>query len=283
VNRLRRRYGLRAVRNVAVEAFVSPKLNLVAVSPRVAPPPPGTPARFRWTGYWFLDRPDWRPPPELVAFLGRGPKPVAISFSSSSGFFPETPLTRQGTDAMKAYLSPLVVEAVERAGVLALVYPGWFDPATPLPETIRCVGDVPHAWLFPHVAAVVHHGGAGTTAAALRAGVPAVVMPMGVDQPFWGQTVAALGVGPAPVPHQVATAERLAGAIRQAVADGGMGARAAALGARLREEDGVGTAVRLVEQFTGAEPDATGEGRRVKASRGQPARSGVRPRGRYGT
>ncbi len=107
----------------------------------------------------------------------------------------------------------------------------------------------PHGWLFPRVAAVVHHGGAGTTAAGLRAGRPTVVVPFFADQPFWGDRVHALGVGPRPIPRKELTAERLAAAIRQAAGAEGLRARAAALGARIRAEDGVGQAVRVVEGY----------------------------------
>ena len=100
------------------------------------------------------------------------------------------------------------------------------------------VDSVPFAWLFPRVAAVVHHGGAGTTSAGLRAGVPSVVVPFFGDQPYWGQRVADLGVGPAPIPRKKLTAERLAQAIQTAVTDQAMRGRAAELGAKIRAEDG---------------------------------------------
>jgi len=98
---------------------------------------------------------------------------------------------------------------------------------------------------------VVHHGGAGTTAAGLRAGVPSIITPFFGDQPFWGQRVLMLGVGPAPIPKKKLTTERLAAAITQAMNDNAMRGRAAALGARIRSEDGIGRAVALVRQFAG--------------------------------
>lgn len=105
-----------------------------------------------------------------------------------------------------------------------------------------------HERLFPRMKVVVHHGGAGTTAAGLRAGVPNVVVPFFADQPFRGWRVAALGAGPSPLPLQTLTAERLAVAIQQAVTDSTMRARAAEIGARLQAEDGVGEAVQLINQ-----------------------------------
>ena len=97
--------------------------------------------------------------------------------------------------------------------------------------------------------AIVHHGGAGTTGADLRAGIPAVVVPFAVDQPFWGSRVAALGVGPTPVPRKVLTARKLADALRATVSDQAMKSRAAALGTKISAEDGVGEAVRHLTRY----------------------------------
>ncbi len=101
------------------------------------------------------------------------------------------------------------------------------------------------------MAAVVHHGGAGTTAASLRAGVPMIIVPHIADQPFWGQRVAALGVGPKPIPRNRLTASALADAIRIATSNPGMKQRASELGAKIRAEDGIATAVKLIEECLG--------------------------------
>jgi UDP:flavonoid glycosyltransferase YjiC (YdhE family) len=106
----------------------------------------------------------------------------------------------------------------------------------------------PHAWLFPRVAAVVHHGGVGTTAAGLRAGGPSVVIPFFGDQPFWGQRVAQLGVRPAAIPRRNLTVDNLAQAIHTAVTDASMGQRAAEPGATVRAEDGVRVAVEAIHR-----------------------------------
>jgi sterol 3beta-glucosyltransferase len=108
---------------------------------------------------------------------------------------------------------------------------------------VFCADAVPHDWLFPRVTAVVHHGGAGTTGAALGAGVPAIVVPFTMDQPFWALRVATLGAGPAPIPRAHLTRDRLAAALRRTVDDAAMQARSAALGALIRAEDGVAQAV----------------------------------------
>ena len=106
---------------------------------------------------------------------------------------------------------------------------------------------VPHAWLFPRVSAVVHHGGSGTTGAGLRAGVPSVLVPHMGDQPFWAKRVVELGVGPQPVPRRQLNADRLAAAITGAVTDPGIQASASALGERIRAEDGIGRAIDIIE------------------------------------
>jgi UDP:flavonoid glycosyltransferase YjiC (YdhE family) len=108
---------------------------------------------------------------------------------------------------------------------------------------------VPHSWLFPRTATVVHHGGAGTTAAGLRAGTPTLVCPFFGDQPYWGERVAALGAGPAPLPFRAMTVPRLAAGIRRAVRDGEMAERADDLGRRIRGEDGVGRALEIVDSL----------------------------------
>jgi UDP:flavonoid glycosyltransferase YjiC (YdhE family) len=118
-----------------------------------------------------------------------------------------------------------------------------------LPPTILAVDAVPHDWLFAQVRAVVHHGGAGVTAAVLRAGIPAVVVPFLGDQHFWAERVAALGAGAAPIPHAQLSSARLAQALEQALQTDSMRERAAAIGQQLRAEHGVARAVELIETY----------------------------------
>jgi sterol 3beta-glucosyltransferase len=113
----------------------------------------------------------------------------------------------------------------------------------------------PHAWLFPRMAAVVHHGGAGTTAEGLRAGVPAVIVPFVFDQPFWGARLKARGLCPEPIPQKRLSAGRLADAMRVAVTDRGMRERASSMGAAIRAENGISNAVEIVRRYFG-EPGA---------------------------
>lgn len=202
--------------------------SLYGYSRHVLPAPPEWGPRHLVTGYWTL--PGSGPlPPELEAFLDAGPPPVCIGFGSMTGADP-------------AALTALVLDAVRRAGVRAVLLSGWGGLAAAARDDVLVVDEAPHDLLFPRTAAVVHHGGAGTTGAALRAGVPAVVVPYAVDQPFWGARVAALGVGPTPVPRRRLTAEALADALR-ATTDPAMRERAVSLGRLIRAEDGVANAV----------------------------------------
>jgi sterol 3beta-glucosyltransferase len=141
-----------------------------------------------------------------------------------------------------------VLEALDLSGQRAVLLTGWSGhDSGSLPSGVLALEAVPHDWLLPRMAAVVHHGGAGTTAAALRAGVPEVVVPFTNDQPFWGAVVHRLGAGPAPIPWRRLTARALAAAINTAVADEHVRGRAAELAARIGTEDGVGEAVTLIE------------------------------------
>jgi UDP:flavonoid glycosyltransferase YjiC (YdhE family) len=208
---------------------------LYGFSPAVVPKPRDWPDWHHVTGYWFLDRPaEWQPPGEIVEFLEAGPPPVYIGFGSMIARKP-------------AELFDVALDALRRAGQRGVLSTGWMEAEhADLPDDVFGIEAIPHDWLFPRMAAVVHHGGAGTTAAGLRAGVPSVLTPFFADQPFWAHRVKVLGVGPPPVPQKRITAERLARAIQAATSDDGMRVRAAALGERIRAEDGVGAAVRLV-------------------------------------
>ncbi len=208
---------------------------LYGFSPSVIAPPVDWP-RTEVTGYWFLEpTPDWTPPPALSAFLEAGPPPVYVGFGSMGNRNPQQ-------------TAALVLEALQKSGQRAVMLSGWSGMSGEnLPDTVHLVNDVPHAWLFPRMAAVVHHGGAGTTAAGLRAGIPNIVIPFFGDQGFWGQRVLDLGVGPAPTVRKQLSAERLARALEQAVSDPIMQQKASALGAKIRAEDGLARAVEVIE------------------------------------
>ena len=141
-----------------------------------------------------------------------------------------------------------MTRALRLAGKRGVVATGWGGlAADELPEDVLAVEHAPHDWLLPRTSAVVHHGGAGTTAAALHAGRPSVVCPFIADQPFWGRRLWALGAGGAPIPRKRLTAERLADAIREVTNDPSYRTNAELLGERIRREDGVGVAVALIE------------------------------------
>jgi len=215
--------------------FFNSTLKLYGYSPRVVPRPPDWGPQHQVTGYWFLDEAGVMPPPGLEAFLEAGPAPVYVGFGSMHNRNVEE-------------ITELVLRALERTGQRGVLHTGWggLEP-TARSDQVFWVGSVSHHWLFPRLAAVVHHGGAGTTGAALRAGVPAVVVPFMSDQPFWGRRVFELGVGPRPIPRRQLSAERLAHAIEVAVSNQDLRKRAAALGALIRSEQGVTRAVELIQ------------------------------------
>lgn len=216
-----------------------------ALSPSVLPKPPEWEDHVHVTGYWFLDHAEvWEPAPSLVEFIRSGSAPVYIGFGSIAS-----------RDAKAT--GRLVLDAIAKAGVRAVIASGWEGIETSeVPDNVLLIKGAPHDWLFPQMAAVVHHGGSGTTGAGLRAGKPTVIVPAGGDQPFWGNRVHQLGAGTAPIPRKRLTSDNLAEAIRTAVSDPMMQQRAAALGEAIRAEDGVGNAVRILQQALGSSQSA---------------------------
>ena len=209
-----------------------------AISPHVLPPPTDWPPHVHTTGYWFVNTPNaWQPPAELVDFINAGPRPIYIGFGS----MPSTDPQAKGK---------VILEALHKTGQRAIVSRGWggFDVRT-LPDTVMAIDVVPHSWLFPRMAAVVHHGGAGTTAAGLRAGKPSIICPFFADQPFWGKRVTTLGVGPQPIPQHRLTADTLAQAIRIATEHQPMRERAFILGSRIQAEDGIRVVTEHIETY----------------------------------
>lgn len=211
---------------------------LYGFSPRVVPKPSDWGSWIHVVGYWFLENQEtWTPPQELRRFLDAGTPPVYIGFGSMVDPEPET-------------LTEIVLTALAETGQRGILLGGWagLGRAT-LPSTVLCLDEAPHHWLFPRCAAVVHHGGAGTTAAGLRAGVPNVVVPFYFDQPFWGRRVHALGAGPAPLPRRRLTASRLAQAIDTALRDMRMREQAQRLGRAIQAEDGVARALEVLARL----------------------------------
>jgi len=211
---------------------------LMGYSPLLLPKPPDWADYHYVTGYWFLDATaNWQPPADLAQFLESGPPPIYIGFGSMSEKDPER-RTR------------LALCALELSGQRGVLSTGWGSVArVQTSAKVLFVDDIPHSWLFPRMAAVVHHGGAGTTAAGLRAGVPSLITPFMLDQYSWANKVVKLGVGPRLPDAKKLTAEKLAQAIHTAVTDGAMRARTAAFGEKIRAENGIARAVEIIERY----------------------------------
>jgi sterol 3beta-glucosyltransferase len=223
---------------------------LYGYSPQLLPIPHDWDDSTCVSGAWFLDgHADWQPPADLAAFLAAGPPPVYVGFGSMAG----------GDSQHK---TAIVIESLARAGLRGVMASGAGGLAMrDTPSHVHMLDAVPHDWLFPRVAAVVHHGGAGTTAAGLRAGKPTLICPFFGDQPFWGKRVAALGVGVPPIPQRRLSGDRLADALTRLTHDTALRDNAQALGARIKDEDGVGRAVTWIESVLGGAAAASGRPR----------------------
>lgn len=209
---------------------------LFAYSPTVLPRPADwTAGNIHITGYFFLDAPNgYRPAPELAAFLDGGEPPVCVTFGSM--------INREAER-----VDGILRTALSQAGRRAILLTGWGGRAPAgHSRDLLYLEAAPHDWLLPRCQAVIHHGGAGTTAAGLRAGIPNIVIPHAVDQPFWGKRVAAIGAGPAPLELDRLAPQTLAHALAQA-AQPALRSRAQEIGRLIQMEDGVGEAVRLIE------------------------------------
>jgi UDP:flavonoid glycosyltransferase YjiC (YdhE family) len=202
-------------------------------SRHVLPRPADWPDNSQITGYWFLDQPQWTPPVALSRFLAAGPKPVYIGFgsmvSSNAQAFTQT-----------------VLDGVKKSGLRAVLATGWGaldGDDGPRDEQIFFLRQAPHDGLFPLMSGAVHHGGAGTTAAAARAGIPSVIVPFFGDQPFWAHCLNRQGVAPPALQRKTLTADALASAL-QATQQPAMSQAAAALGRAVRAENGIDDAIK---------------------------------------
>lgn len=196
-------------------------------SAHVLPRPAGWPAHLHITGDWPLPAPDgWRPAPELLAFVRAGPAPVGV--------------------ALPARLTVLAVEALEQAGCRGVVIDdGSLPGGLALPSGVIRVDNVPQVWLYPRLAALVYAGGAGQAAAALRAGIPSLVVPTGREG-AWERLLAARGL--ARVARRGASPAQLADHLRAALSDAAQHRRLAALSDALAAEDGVSRAVAIIAE-----------------------------------
>lgn len=212
-----------------------------AISPSVMPKPADWDDKKYVTGYWLPDRVDgWTPAPELAQFLASGERPIYIGFGSMPNTDPQGLIDR-------------IVEAFTKTGKRAIISSGWAGlDADSLPDNIFLLkGSIPHNWLFSQTAGVIHHGGAGTTAEGLRAGVPQAIVSHFADQPYWGDRVHDLGVGVKYVRHHKLTAEWLIDAITRMTSDREMQDKAKRLSAIIGQEDGVKETVRVFDELLG--------------------------------
>jgi UDP:flavonoid glycosyltransferase YjiC (YdhE family) len=210
----------------------------------VLPESPGWARRgVHVTGYWYLADPTYQPPAALSAFLAGGAAPVCIGFGSM--------LHPRAAAIQRSFLS-----ALRDAGQRAIILTGWDgwqaaraafrDPAFYYLES------APHDWLLPRCKLAIHHGGAGTTAAALQAGVPQWILPFTADQPFWAERIHHIGAAAAPLKPNQVRPETVAARLHAALQDPNLRARAAQLGAAIRAEDGVSRAVEIITQHGAA-------------------------------
>lgn len=205
------------------------RLTVVYRSPAVLPKPKDWGDNIDICGFSFLpSKPDYIPPDELDAFLKAGPMPIYVGFGSIVV-----------DDQVK--LTKIVFEAISKAGQRAIVSKGWGNlgvDEVDAPDNILIIGSCPHDWLFRQVSCVIHHGGAGTTAAGLALGRPTIIIPFFGDQQFWGEIVSRAGAGAGPIPHKQLTVEKLSSAIEMALRDSTRD-RAQEIAKKMENESGV--------------------------------------------
>lgn len=208
---------------------------LYGFSSLVVPQPREWKANTHLTGYWLLDDSNSQtPPPKAVDFIRSGPPPITIAFGSTR---------TRNLEEIKTKLIQALSHCKQR-GIIISDQPGL---TTSSPDLLQ-LDYAPYQWLFRHSAAVIHHGGAGTTAKGLMAGVPNIILPFTSDQPFWGRQVHALGAAPQPIPARSLTVKKLIDAIQQCLADPSMRTNAQRIGRGIEQEDGLTQAVKIIEE-----------------------------------
>jgi len=215
-------------------AAVNQAPTIYGVSPALMPPDPAWPAHVTVSGHLLHADPEPVIPEGLPEFLAGHPGAVYVGFGSLGSAVRQSDLD-MACRALALAGRPGIIAGMDERGELT-------GTGTP----VFAVGEVSHDWLFPRLAAVVHHGGSGTTHRAVVAGVPSMAVPIGFDQPYWGRRLAELGVGVPPIPYRKLSPARLASAIRQLTGDPGIAARATQLGAVLSAENGPSVAARII-------------------------------------
>jgi len=238
INPFRARLGLLPVSDPIHTDANSPQLALYAIGRFIRQTPSNWPSHHHVTGFFFLEEKECVPDPELARFLEQGEKPVVITFSS---------IAHPDPDAM----TDLLLEAVEKVGCRAVIQHGWSGLAKnrALPKNVFALGFVQHTWLFPRAACVVHAGGSGNSAATMRAGVPALVVPHVGDQPMWAEIIRGLGCAGGVIDYRELTAENLAAALKKTLHNSQLYARVAETAKVIRAEQGVSRARVLIEEL----------------------------------
>lgn len=213
------------------------RLQLYAWSNELLPEPPDWDINRRVSGYWFLNsEEDWDPPEALAEFLESGPPPVCMGFGSS---YIEN----------AAHIADVFAETLANLGQRGILLSGWGELRSTRPHpNILEIEEAPYDWLLPRTRGFVHHGSTAVTHAALRAKIPSVTVPSYGDQLLWGHLLSRSGVAPPPIHRHNLSAERLARAVSKIIIDPRLSQRAAILGQKVEQEDGVAQAVDLLMQ-----------------------------------
>ena len=217
---------------------------LAAYSSSVVPKPADWPKQAWVTGYWYQKfgkfGDHWQPSRELENFLASGSPPIGVTFGSM-------------IDNEKDRIARLIRKTLENEGLRGILVAGWsgIKETEEGDHNFYYLKSIPYDWLFPQLTAVVHHGGAGTLASVLRAGVPSIVIPFVADQPFWAQQAYKLGVAPKPIKRSALNEKHLSDALRIAVHDKGLRKKARELGHLIRGEDGIAAAIDIIHQRLG--------------------------------
>ncbi len=241
INNWRQRHSLKPLaKDVQVFDYIRNKGYpwIFGFSSSILPYPEDWKEHLKVTGYWFLDAPkNWHPPSDLIAFIESGPPPVYIGFGSMIHHKNEK-------------ISLNFINALDKIGCRGIISSGWSNLGiSNLPENVFKIDSVPHSWLFPKMSAVIHHGGSGTTAAALRAGIPSLIIPFLADQFFWGKCIYRLGVGPKPLSVKKMNVRKLVFKINDMLANREMQKKAKELSKNIQNEDGVGEAVKIINNY----------------------------------
>ena len=243
IDQLYRREGVEPERSMAHDIWHSPYLNLVSVSPALFPPPPDWEQLYRLCG--FMNIPEegepWKMPQDLCQFIEDGDPPVYMTFGSMLA-----------GEKDPAQVMGILSEAARIAGCRAILQADWDAIAeSPEDDHVYRITHAPHQHIFSLCAAVVHHGGAGTTQAATLAGCPSIVVEHASDQPLWGSVLQRIGIAPKMLHRRSLTARKLGRAIQSVLKAPAMKEKTGRIGAMMQKEDGLATAVALIEQYAG--------------------------------